>query len=540
MLYPWYNNVPGYGSDMKEPRDMTGMVTDLLLEIGRIFTSTEDITRLLGEVLEAVAARLTVKRGMISVYRPDTDDIVIDVSHGYTAEEADRGRYRPGEGVVGSVIATGMPLIVEDVRNDPLFLDRTGARRGSEGGRLSFICVPVKLAGETIGTISIDVEDLPPGELQVTAEIITSISIMIAHTVAGRREMRQREQRLREENARLKERLSLETMPRRLLGSSGVMKELYGKIAMVAATDTTVLVTGESGTGKELIAEEIHARSPRSAGPLVKVNVAAIPESLIESELFGHEKGSFTGAIKQKKGKFELAQGGTLFLDEIGDLGPHLQVHLLRVLQEKTIERIGGSGPIPLDVRIVCATHRDIEGMVARGEFRADLYYRINVFPLHSPPLRERKADIILLADHFLELYRAKFGKEIRRLSSDAIDLLASYHWPGNVRELENCMERAVILCNEEAVRNYHLPPSLQTVPPRPSPPRTLDEMTDLFVKEILIDHLKMTGGNISKAAQLLGTTKRILAYRIRQLGIDCALYRGTPGADTRPRRLDS
>jgi Nif-specific regulatory protein len=201
-------------------------------------------------------------------------------------------------------------------------------------------------------------------------------------------------------------------------------------------------------------------------------------------------------------------------------------VHLLRALQERTIERVGGSGTIPLDVRIICATHRNLEEMIARGEFRADLYYRINVFPLFSPPLRERKADIILLADHFLELYRAKLGKEIRRLSSDAIDLLASYHWPGNVRELENCMERAVILCNEEAVRNYHLPPSLQTVPERPSPPGTLDEMTDLFVKEIIIDHLKVTGGNITKAAQLLGTTKRILAYKVNQLGIDCSLYR--------------
>jgi Nif-specific regulatory protein len=518
----------------------TGTATDLLLEIGRIFTSSTDITALLREVLAAVAGRLPVQRGMISIHDPDSGDIYIDVSHGYTEEEVSRGRYRPGEGVVGSVISSGKPIIIPDVEKDPLFLNRTGARRGGGGSGISFICIPVKLAGDAIGAVSIDVDRVPPRELQAIAEIITSIAIMIAHAVASRREMRAREQGLRDENTRLKERLSLETMPRRLIGNSGVMRDLYEKIAMVAATDTTVLVTGESGTGKELIAEEIHGRSPRRHGPLVKINIASIPENLIESELFGHEKGSFTGAIKQKKGKFELARGGTLFLDEIGDLGAHLQVHLLRALQERTIERVGGSGTIPLDVRIICATHRNLEEMIARGEFRADLYYRINVFPLFSPPLRERKADIILLADHFLELYRAKLGKDIRRLSSDAIDLLASYHWPGNVRELENCIERAVILCGEEAVRNYHLPPSLQTVPARPSPPGTLDEMTDLFVKEIIIDHLKMTGGNITKAAQLLGTTKRILAYKIRRLGIDYSLYRDQADAAVRPPRSNA
>ena len=517
----------------------TRTATDLLLEIGRIFTSSTDITELLREVLAAVAARLPVQRGMISIHDPDSGDIYGDVSYGYTEKEISRGRYRPGEGVVGSVISSGKPIIIPDIEKDPLFLNRTRARRISKESGISFICVPVKIASDTIGTVSIDVDRVSSRKLQAIAEIITSIAIMIAHAVASRREMRLREQRLRDENVKLKERLSMETLPRRLLGNSGVMKDLYAKIAMVAATDTTVLITGESGTGKELIAEEIHARSPRSAGPLVKVNIAAIPESLIESELFGHEKGSFTGAIKQKKGKFEIAQGGTLFLDEIGDLGAHLQVHLLRVLQERTIERVGGNGTISLDVRIVCATHRNLEEMIARGEFRADLYYRINVFPLHAPPLRERKADIVLLADHFLELYRAKFGKKIRRLSSDAIDLLTSYHWPGNVRELENCIERAVILCNEEAVRNYHLPPSLQSVPACPSPQRTLDEMTDLFVKEIIIDHLKMTGGNISKAAQLLGTTKRKLAYRVKSLGIDCRLYRGNSHVVETKRETD-
>ncbi len=508
-------------------RDITlsDTITELLYEIGKTFTSTSDMTVVLREVLAITAKHLPVRRGMINIYHPETDDIVIDVSVGYTEDEIKRGRYKPGEGVIGSVIATGKPLVIPSIKNDPRFLNKTGAR-SVEREEISFICVPVKIAQEAIGTISLDV--LNPQELQIreTVEIVTAIAVMIAHAVETRREMRMREEELKEENLLLKKKLSLENLPHRLIGNSRVVRDIYDKILMVADTDTTVLITGESGTGKELIADEIHHRSSRRNMPFIKVNIAAIPESLIESELFGHEKGAFTGAIKQKKGRFELAHGGTIFLDEIGDLSPHLQVHLLRVLQERCIDRLGGSGPVPVDVRIIAATHQDLESKIQRGEFRADLYYRIHVFPIHSPPLRERKADIMLLADHFLEIYRAKFGKPIERISSDAIDLLTSYHWPGNVRELENCIERAVIMSTDGVIRNYHLPPSLQSVTRENPHPRTLEEMTDLFVKEIIIDHLKLTKGNITRAAQMLGTTKRILAYRIAHLGIDFRKFR--------------
>jgi Nif-specific regulatory protein len=294
---------------------------------------------------------------------------------------------------------------------------------------------------------------------------------------------------------------------------------------MVAPTASTVLVCGESGTGKELVANAIHENSPRKDGPYVRVNIAALPEGLIESELFGHEKGAFTGAAALKKGRFELAHGGTIFLDEIGDLAPHLQVKLLRVIQEKSIERLGGEKTLPLDVRIVAATHRDLEEKIVRGEFREDLYYRLNVFPLYVPPLRERKADVILLADHFLERYSREHGKTIGRISSEAIDMLAAYHWPGNVRELENCMERAVIMSGEDVIRSYHLPPSLQMARPAAAPV-TLEEMVNGFRREIIIDHLKMSRGNITSAAEMLGTTKRILTYTIHNLGIEYARYR--------------
>jgi Nif-specific regulatory protein len=348
---------------------------------------------------------------------------------------------------------------------------------------------------------------------------------MIAQAVNSRIESIARERKLKEENELLRKKISMSTVQGRLIGKSSVMKEVYEKILMVSGSDVTVLITGESGTGKELIADAIHQNSKRSNGPFVKVNVAALPKSLIESELFGYEKGAFTGADKMKKGRFELAHGGTIFLDEIGDLDISLQVHLLRVIQEKSIERVGSSETIPVDVRIIAATHQNLEEKIKRNEFREDLYYRLNVFPLHSPKLRDRKSDIVLLADYFLETYSAKAEKTINRLSTDAIDLLVAYHWPGNVRELENCMERAVILCNEDVIRNYHLPPSLQKFEEK-NGYGTLEERTDLFEKELIIDALKISNGNISNAANKLGTTKRILGYKIDKLGIDYRSFR--------------
>ncbi len=358
---------------------------------------------------------------------------------------------------------------------------------------------------------------------------------MIAHAVNSRREMLLNERQLREENRLLKLKLDTGKVAGKMIGNSHVMNSIYEKVALVADTDSTVLITGESGTGKELVAEAIHANSRRKDGPFIKVNIAALSKSLIESELFGYEKGAFTGAVSQKKGRFEAAHTGTIFLDEIGDLDPQLQVHLLRVIQERTIERVGGTRTIPIDVRILAATHQDLEAKIGNNEFRQDLYYRLNVFPIYMPPLRERKTDIMLLADFFLEKYNKKIGKSVKRISSDAIDMLTSYHWPGNVRELENCIERAVILAQEEVIRNYHLPPSLQTPSLKtPSPETaekqsdktgTLEEMTDMFVKEIIIDHLKITKGNMSKAAAMLGTTKRILTYKIKSLDIDYKKY---------------
>src|SRR5262249_29495032 len=271
------------------------------------------------------------------------------------------------------------------------------------------------------------------------------------------------------------------------IGNSRPMQAVYEQVAQVAATATTVLIRGESGTGKELVAHAIHYSSPRAAKPFVKVSCAALPESLIESELFGHEAGACTDARAQKKGRFELAHGGTLFLDEVGELSLATQVKLLRVLQEREFERLGGTQPIHVNVRLITATNKDLEAAVRQGAFREDLYYRLNVFTLYLPPLRERRPDILLLADHFVEKYAAAPGKDVRRIATTAIDMLMSYHWPGNVRELENCVERAVLVCEGGVVHAHHLPPTLQTAEVSGTLPRlALEAAVDSYEKDLI------------------------------------------------------
>jgi Nif-specific regulatory protein len=259
----------------------------------------------------------------------------------------------------------------------------------------------------------------------------------------------------------------------------------------------------------------------------VKINCAALPESIIESELFGHEKGAFTGAMNMRKGKFEQAHRGTLFLDEIGEIQPHIQVKLLRALQEREIERVGGASTIKVDVRLIAATNRNLEEAVKAGRFREDLYYRLNVFPLHIPALRERKSDIVLLADHFAEKYAKKNNKLIKRISSPAIDLLASYSWPGNVRELENCIERAVILSTDSVIHAYNLPPSLQSPSSTSTEPNTtLEAALSRLEKELIIEALKISEGNMSAASRRLGITERQMGLRVHHYGISWKLYR--------------
>jgi Nif-specific regulatory protein len=334
-------------------------------------------------------------------------------------------------------------------------------------------------------------------------------------------------QQLVDENTHLRQELKERYDFSNIMGTSGPMRQVYEQIAQVARTNTTALIRGESGTGKELIAHAIHYNSLRSAKPFVKVSCAALPESLIESELFGYEKGAFTGAQARRKGRFELAEGGTIFLDEIGEVNPATQVKLLRVLQEREFERLGGTETIRVNVRLIAATHRNMEQMIADGQFREDLYYRLNVFTIFVPPLRDRKSDLLLLADHFLEKFSRAHGKRIKRISTPAIDMLTSYHWPGNVRELENCLERAILVCDGHVIHAHHLPPSLQTAEASETVTRlSLKDALAAYEKDLIQDALKTTRGNRAKAARLLDTTERILNYQVRKYGIDWVRFK--------------
>jgi len=345
---------------------------------------------------------------------------------------------------------------------------------------------------------------------------------MIAHAVKIHRLINADPTKLVDGNRHLREELKERYDYSNLVGTSGPMRLVHQQITQVARTNATVLLRGESGTGKELVAQAIHCNSSRANGPLIKVNCAALPEDLIEAELFGYEKGAFTGAYMAKKGRFELAEGGTLFLDEIGDLNLVAQVKLLRVLQEHEFVRLGGTKTIRANVRLIAATHKDLEAALVAGTFRDDLYHRLNVFAIFIPPLRERKTDVLLLADHFLEKFSREHSKKATRLSTPALDRLMAHQWPGNVRELANVIERAVVVSNTSVVHAHHLPSALQSAErsdTRLTMP--LQEALDAFERDMLQDVLRSTRGNRAEAARLLSTTARVFNYRVKRLRID-------------------
>jgi Nif-specific regulatory protein len=484
--------------------------------------------------------RAGLNRGMVTLLDRATGVLKVEEAFGLNAEEKRRGVYRLGEGLVGRVFETGSPIVVPNLAAEPRFLNRAVNRRHEDMEGLSFYCVPIRSRGSVIGTLSAErriTDEDPARRMARDRALLEKISLIIADSAKLRERIMEKQSRLHhgEEAAGSTGdsadwvrggRIAAESG---IIGTSSSMREVYAMLTQVAPSDATVLITGESGTGKELVAAELHRLSKRAAGPLVKVNCAALPESIVESELFGHEKGAFTGATAQRKGRFELAHSGTIFLDEIGDLSSQIQVKLLRVLQERELERVGGTSTIKVDVRLVAATNRNLEDEVKAGRFREDLYYRLNVFPLRIPPLRERKSDIMLLADHFAGKYGEKNGKLIRRISAPAIDLLISHSWPGNVRELENCIERAVILSNDEVIHAYNLPPSLHSAASSNTAPNTtLEAALSRLEKEMILEALKLADGNMASAARSLGISERQMGLRVHHYGINWRLYRAT------------
>lgn len=500
----------------------------ILYRLSQAMAHQHNVTELLEEILDILETEMGMSRGTLTLRRPDTDLFIIEASRGLSADERKRGQYHIGEGITGRVAKSGQSALISDIRNDPNFLDRTQARRNAA---VAFLCVPIMHHRNVIGTMSIDRPIASQDELERDLNFLKLVANILAEAVASLRIQIEEREGLMAENRRLQQQLGDLYHPSNIVGKCSSMRHVYEQIAQVSDSSATVLIRGESGTGKELVARAIHYSSPRKGNAFVCVNCAALPENLIESELFGHEKGAFTGAIQQRKGRFELANGGTLFMDEIGDISPSVQVRLLRVFQERNFERVGGDKTVSVNVRIITATSRNLEEKMQNGSFREDLYYRLNVFPIHLPALRDRRADIVLLADHFVQKYNKMYDKKIIRISSAAINMMMAYHWPGNVRELENCIERAVLTSTDGVIHAYNLPPSLQTSEQTrtgviPEEGADLKAMVDAYEKEIIVDALKQHRGNSAAAARYLRTTQRILNYRIKHLGIQPKTYR--------------
>ncbi|MBI4634273.1 MAG: sigma 54-interacting transcriptional regulator [Deltaproteobacteria bacterium] len=492
--------------------------------IAKILAQPQELRDQLELVLKEMSSRLGMQRGMISLLDRETGQAWLDVAHDVNIEGMDV-TYQPGEGITGKVAQTGRPMAIANLDLEAHFLDRTGARRFLNRSELAFLCVPIIYDARVVGVLSADKVAHKVDNLDREMAMLSSVAELIAKAVHFRA--------LEEENRRLRQIIGRSQTPSvDIVGRSKAMQEVFGLIAQVADSGTTVLIYGETGTGKELVARSIHLNSPRKAGPLVQVNCAAMPDTLIESELFGHEKGAFTGATHRQRGRFEEAHGGTIFLDEVDELSAAAQAKLLRVLQEKQFQLLGSSKIVTVNVRIIAATNRTLEQDVASGRFRADLYYRLNVFPIFLPPLRERGNDIILLADYFILKYSTIVEKPVKRITTAAMDALLSYHWPGNVRELENCIERAVLLAAGDSIDSIHLPPSLQmkTKEGGKKEQSKLNTVIEAQERALITDALKEAQGNQTRAAKMLGTTKRIIQYKIRKLAINPVRFRPKQG----------
>ncbi len=494
------------------------------------------------EMLHLLSELLGLNRGRVVLRDEASGELVIRVAYGLTKEEVERGRYAAGEGITGRVMQSGETLIVQDVDNEPGYLARAVERSTLPPGTVSFIALPIMVDRVITGVLGVHRLRSRQRPLGADLQILHTVAELMGQVFKIDQLIEKRTALLKEENRSLKAALQQRSLVKSNWGIIGEAPQLItalDQLEQVAATEATVLLLGESGTGKELFARALHLQSPRRDQPFVKVNCAAIPETLFEAELFGHEKGAFTGASQLRIGRFEQANGGTLFLDEIGDLPLPVQVKLLRVLQERVIERLGGRGEIPVDVRIVAATHQDMMALVRGGRFRLDLYYRLNVIPIRLPALRERPSDIKLLVRHFVSQLNQRHQRNIL-ITPPALSSLVSYPWPGNIRQLYNVLERIILLSRgdeiDEATVDYALITEaqgqpLEEMPSAAAPPQRLTGVTapaairsyqpvagddSEQIRLALIQH----GGNKSRTARALNLTLRQLNYRIEILGI--------------------
>lgn len=515
-----------------------------IYEISKILNSSLELNKTLREVLGVLSTHFRMRRGMVSLVQ-ESGELHAAGACDLTVEEVRRGQYQAGEGVVGQILTSGVPIVVPDISKEPLFLNRTLSRDLSGRNVIAFIGVPIKVGREVLGVLSVDREreaGQRPARFERDVQILKMVANLIGQTVKLHRSVAAEHERLMHESHRLQKALRSEfkDKPRikDVIGRSQRMQQVFSELLQAAPGRATVLLRGESGTGKEVIARAIHNHSPRREASLVRVNCAALTETLLESELFGHEKGAFTGATQERKGRFELANGGTLFLDEIGEISPAFQTKLLRVLQEREFERVGGNKPIQVDVRLIFATNRNLEEAVNRGGFREDLYYRINVVTISLPPLRERREDIPLLVEHFL----SKFNQDNQRrlvVAPEAMQILLDCSWPGNVRELENCIERTATMTRGEVIRELDLPcqqgkclsmalhdhGATRTIPIVPVGASAdggapTDNTPPQSERARLIWAMDQCGWVQAKAARLLNLTPRQIGYALKKYNI--------------------
>jgi len=516
-------------------------------EVAKILTSTQNLERALGTTLRTLQSFLGFDRA--AIFRPDeaTREIRMEVGAGYTAEQRERAHYVWGEGIIGKTMKAGSPIALPDARKEPSFLDKTRAYGKAPDGPLSYVAVPIKVGAETLGVLTaVRIGRVGTQALESDGRTLTVVGCLIGQSMKLHKAIERLQDEFQRQRQEFEKTIRKTYRIENIIGQSKRMQDVFAAVSSVAASRATVLLRGESGTGKEMIARAIHQGGPRAERPFVAVNCAALPETLLESELFGHRRGAFTGAVDERKGRFEEAGGGTIFLDEIGDIPLPTQVKLLRVLQERKFERLGENRSVSVDVRIIAATNADLEKMVADGTFREDLYYRLNVIPIFLPPLRDRREDILPLTEHFLERFNREHGKGVA-FSREALDLLLEYRWTGNVRELENLVERAVVMAKAAVVQAQDLPRAIR-VPPTPpatgshgqppAPQAPSPAARDFYPpaaapdghsradylremeREELCRALEGTGWVIARAARALGWTPRQVAYKMKKFGL--------------------
>ena len=500
----------------------------VLSSICQIIDTALDLEMALSEVLRILSESLSMKRATITLADQDNERLVIAASHGLSPEERLRGVYELDEGVTGLIFQTGKPYVVPDIRHEPLFLDKTGSRH-LERGRVSFIGVPIASHGRCLGVLNVDRLFGDEVAYEEDMSFLTVVATLIGQFLSLNEKIKAREEALVRENLSLRSQITREQRGPYIVGKSQSMQDVEHQVCKVAPTKATVLLLGESGTGKTLIARVIHELSGRKGRPFMKVNCASIPENLLESELFGYERGAFTGAVGSKPGRFEDAHEGTIFLDEIGELPLGIQAKLLRVLQEKEFERLGSNTTRKVDVRVVAATNRELAELTERGAFRPDLFYRLSVFPVQVPPLRQRKEDIPVLLNHFIDKVAREYGRSVR-FTPRALSDLTQYDWPGNVREMENLIERLVIMSDGDRVDATFLRPYLSQNASsqallqserveQPVRATGISSLSSLERSEVLAA-LKRNGWVQYKAAEELGITPRQIGYRIKKYGL--------------------